>query len=163
LSETLAAFHAALRRNVPTTAEHHFLWLLENAPRETALEALLTVAIANYRYDEHKLILAVNTTRLLDWIGWQYAPTLLRVAVRYNFMPSVWAERGSSGQMEHRAQMLEALVRGRESDAPRAAGDASSERATVAELRDACFAASADDTPAAIADALSRGVGLEDA
>jgi uncharacterized protein YoaH (UPF0181 family) len=80
-----------LRRNYPNAAEHYFLWLLENAPRQVALEALVQVGVANYRFDEHKLIAVVNSIRLLNSVGWEWAPVVLRPVVRYHFMPSVWA------------------------------------------------------------------------
>jgi hypothetical protein len=96
---TVEAFRRCLGRNTTSGAEHHFLWLLQNA-RGRAVEALLSVAVDNYRHDEHKLIAAVNAFRLLDRIGWQAAPVLLRGVVRYNFMPSVWAKAPSAEGVE---------------------------------------------------------------
>jgi hypothetical protein len=158
--QTVGAFRNALRRNTPAAAEHAFLWLLQQAPRTTALEALLRVAVANYRYDEHKLILAVNTIRLLDWIGWEHAPTLLRVAVRYNFMPSIWAERGSRESLQLQADRIEALAQPFDVPASRRPLDAAGEQAALAELREVCAGAALDEIPRAIAEALARGVSL---
>jgi hypothetical protein len=160
VEETVAAFHTALRRNTPAAAEHAFLWLLQQAPRATTLEALLRVALANYRYDEHKLILAVNTIRLLDWIGWEQAPTLLRVAVRYNFLPSIWAERGALESLQPRADRVEAFAQQFDPPASRGTLDIAGERAALAELREAGAGASLDETAGVIAEALTRGVSL---
>ena len=97
---TREAFFDCLRRNYPSRAEHYFLWLLEHAPQEVALEALVRVAVANYRFDEHKLIAAVNGIRLLESIGWSLASVVLRPVVRYNFMPSVWANAPPADRVE---------------------------------------------------------------
>jgi hypothetical protein len=97
---TKKAFFRCLGRNYTSAAEHYFLWLLDHAPREVALEALVSVAVDNYRFDEHKLIAAVNSIRLLDHLGWDLAEVVLRPVVRYNFMPSVWAKAAPAEDIE---------------------------------------------------------------
>ena len=101
---TKEAFYGCLRRNYPNAAEHYFLWLLDRAPRKVALEALVQVAVDNYRFDEHKLIAVVNSIRLLDFLGWDLGSILLRPVVRYNFMPSVWADAPPADRVEKLAR-----------------------------------------------------------
>ncbi len=151
---TVEAFRRCLGRNTTSAAEHHFLWLLQNA-QGRATEALLRVAVENYRYDEHKLIAVVNAFRLLDQIGWQFAPILLRGVVRYNFMPSVWAKAPP-------AEGIEALVeRHRLKEGIRYEGEDADDR--VAELRRSLVEDALEEAPERIAAALRDGMSLRGA
>jgi len=151
---TVEAFRKCLGRNYTNGAEHHFLWLLQNA-QGRATEALLSVAVDNYRHDEHKLIAAVNALRLLDRIGWQFAPVLLRGVVRYNFMPSVWAKAPST-------EGVEALIeRHRLKEGVRWEGEDADER--VDGLRRSLVEGSLEETPERIAVALREGMSLKGA
>ena len=115
---TKKAFFNCLRRNYTSAAEHYFLWLLDHAPREVALEALVSVAVDNYRFDEHKLIAAVNSICLLDHLGWDLAEVVLRPVVRYNFMPSVWAKAPPAEDVDRlvRDKRLDDVVQGSDSN-----------------------------------------------
>ena len=148
---TREAFYGCLRRNYPNAAEHYFLWLLDHAPREVALEALVRVAVDNYRFDEHKLIAAVNSIRLLDHLGWELAPILLRPVVRYNFMPSVWADPPP-------ADRVEKLVRERVPSEVRVDGNA--EDSVIESLRQDLLSHPLEELDEVVAGALSGGLSL---
>lgn len=151
---TVEAFRRCLGRNYTSAAEHHFLWLLENA-QGRATEALLGVAVDNYRHDEHKLIAVVNAFRLLDRIGWRFAPILLRGVVRYNFMPSVWAKAPTT-------EGIEALIeRHRLKEGMRWEGEDADER--VQDLRGSLVEAPLEEAPERIAVALQDGMSLKGA
>ncbi|MCZ6636331.1 MAG: hypothetical protein O7G87_23275 [bacterium] len=149
---TREAFEGCLRRNYPGAAEHYFLWLLKNASRKVALESLVRVAVANYRFDEHKLIAVVNSIRLLDSIGWEWAPVILRPVVRYNFMPSVWANAPPADQIETWIEQygLEAGV----------AVDGEDEGEKVAMLRQDLLSCSREEQAEVIARTLAGGLSL---
>jgi hypothetical protein len=151
---TVEAFRKCLGRNYTSGAEHHFLWLLENA-QGRATEALLRVAVENYRHDEHKLIAVVNALRLLDRIGWRFAPILLRGAVRYNFMPSVWAKAPT-------VEGVEALIeRHGLKEGIRYEGEDADDR--VAGLRRALVEEALEEAPERIAVTLRGGMSLQGA
>ena len=144
-----------MKRNYSNAAEHYFLWLLEHAPREVATEALLQVGVANYRYDEHKLIAAVNGIRLLDAVGWSLAPVVLRSIVRYNFMPSIWADAPAAGEVEALLERY-GLLQG-------VAQEGKNEEGEVEALRGELLAHSLEDLPEVIARALAGGLSLRGA
>ena len=150
---TREAFFGCLRRNYPNAAEHYFLWLLENAPRDVALEALVRVAVANYRFDEHKLIAAVNSIRLLEVVGWDLAPVVLRPVVRYNFMPSVWANAPPADAIEN--------LMAQYSLDQELSWTASDELPAVESLRQDLLALSLDEQAERIAKALASGLSLQ--
>lgn len=151
---TREAFFGCLRRNYTSAAEHYFLWLLDRAPRQVALEALVSVAVDNYRFDEHKLIAAVNSIRLLDHLGWDLAEVILRPVVRYNFMPSVWAKAAP-------AEDVERLMRDKQLDAA-GAGKASGEQG-FSSLSEDLLSAPLEEQTEVIAAGLSNGMSLADA
>jgi hypothetical protein len=148
---TKEAFFRCLRRNTPNAAEHYFLWLLDRAPRQVALEALVRVTIDNYRFDEHKLIAVVNSIRLLDFLGWDLGPILLRPVVRYNFMPSVWADAPP-------ADRVEKLVREKVPSEIRVDGNA--EGQGIESLRQDLLSHPLEELAEVIAAALSGGLSL---
>lgn len=83
VSSTKAAFEKSLLTNNPAAAEHYYLWLLEHLSEGEALDQLLPLAIARNNMDDHNFIFPVYTARALDEIGWEWAKTLFRPAVRY--------------------------------------------------------------------------------
>ncbi len=80
---TLGAFHKSLRALAPPAAEHYFLWLLERLSPGEALDQLLPLAIARNGMDDHNFLFPVYSARALDCIGWEWASTVFRPAVRY--------------------------------------------------------------------------------
>ena len=111
----------------------------------------MRVAVDNYRFDEHKLIAVVNSIRLLDHLGWELAPILLRPVVRYNFIPSVWADPPS-------ADRVEKLVRERVPSEVRVDGDA--EDSAIESLRQDLLSHPLEELDEVVAGALSSGLSL---
>ena len=87
LSSTKAAFEKSLLTSNPAAAEHYYLWLLNNLSEGEALDQLLPLAISRNNMDDHNFIYPVFTARALDEIGWEWASTLFRPAVRYHARP----------------------------------------------------------------------------
>jgi hypothetical protein len=83
VSATKAAFEKSLLTHNSTASEHYYLWLLENLSEGEALDQLLPLAIARNNMDDHNFIYPVYTARALDELGWKWAKTLFRPAVRY--------------------------------------------------------------------------------
>jgi hypothetical protein len=80
---TKGALHKTLRGMQAPAAEHYFLWLLEHLSPSEALDQLLPLAIGRNGLDDHNFLFPVYTARALDVIGWQWAATVFRPAVRY--------------------------------------------------------------------------------
>lgn len=80
---TKEAFFAAVDGGAYNMADHYFLWLWEHVPPVEALDTLLTVAIPKNVLDDHYFIFPAFTWRAIEWLGWEYLPTLMRPAVRY--------------------------------------------------------------------------------
>ena len=89
IEATKGAFHKSLRALAPPAAEHYFLWLLERLSPGEALDQLLPIAIARNGLDDHNFLFPVYSARALECIGWEWAATVFRPAVRYQ------ARRGS--------------------------------------------------------------------
>jgi hypothetical protein len=83
IDATKGAFHKSLRALEAPAAEHHFLWLLKHLSSNEALDQLLPLAIARNGLDDHNFVYPVYTARALDCLGWEWASTLMRPAVRY--------------------------------------------------------------------------------
>ena len=83
IEATKGAFHKSLRALAPPAAEHYFLWLLERLTPGEALDQLLPIAIARNGLDDHNFLFPVYSARALECIGWEWADTLFRPAVRY--------------------------------------------------------------------------------
>lgn len=80
---TKEAFGRALAARQAPAAEHHFLWMLEHLSPSEALDQLLPLALSGNGLDDHNFLYPVYTARALDCLGWDWASTLFRPAVRY--------------------------------------------------------------------------------
>ena len=80
---TKEAFARTLFTRQAPAAEHHFLWLLERMGPGEALDQLLPLALSGNGLDDHNFLYPVYTARALDCLGWEWASTLFRPAVRY--------------------------------------------------------------------------------
>ena len=83
LTTTKAAFEKSLVAMRPSAAEHYFLWLLERLSPGELLDLLLPLAISRNNLDDHNFIYPVYTARALECVGWEWAGTLFRPAIRY--------------------------------------------------------------------------------
>jgi hypothetical protein len=63
-------------------AEHPLLWLLPRIPSGDLLALLLPDAMPKHAIDEHDLLFPTFPWRAVEWLGWAYAPILLRTATR---------------------------------------------------------------------------------
>ncbi|HEX2171081.1 MAG TPA: hypothetical protein VHL09_01375 [Dehalococcoidia bacterium] len=68
-------------------AEGHFLWLLPRVSRGELLDLLMTLAIQKNQIDDHNFLFPLFTWRAVEWLGWEYAPIVLRPPVRYTSRP----------------------------------------------------------------------------
>ncbi len=83
VGRTTAALERSLRTHNSNAAEHYFIWLLDKIASDEALDQLLPLAIEGNNLDDHNFIYPVYTARALDIVGWQWASTLFRPAIRY--------------------------------------------------------------------------------
>ncbi len=78
-----AAFSEALGTAQPAAAEYHLMALLESVTPGEILDLVVEHATRRHAIDDHFFIYAIATFRALDLVGWEWAPVLLRPAVRY--------------------------------------------------------------------------------
>ncbi|MFQ5934699.1 MAG: hypothetical protein ACE5KI_08670, partial [Dehalococcoidia bacterium] len=83
LGDTQEAFLKSIRAKKPSAAEHYVLWLLEHLSPGEVLDLMMPTSISRNNMDDHYFIYPVFTARALDCIGWEWAPFLMRPAVRY--------------------------------------------------------------------------------
>ena len=152
VEETKQAFLDAARRGNLNAADHHFLWLAENLPREEALDLLLTVAIPYNVLDDHKFIYPFCTWKFLEWIDWEHFQVLLRGAVRYV------SQRVSAPGVEKHLELIEKYQLGSK---PLRRSSGEDETEAVVRLRDALNTCPFPDIPETTAQALAEGLSLE--
>ena len=103
---TKDAFTRTLHTRQAPAAEHHFLWLLERLSPGEALDQLLPLALSGNGLDDHNFLYPVYTARALDCLGWEWAPTLFRPAVRYQAR----SRQGLRVRSRYEHEEIEALV-----------------------------------------------------
>ena len=152
LEETKQAFLQEARRGEINAADHHFLWLAENLPREAALDLLLTVAIPCNVIDDHKFIYPFYTWKFLEWIDWEHFQVLNRGPVRYVSQPV-----RSPAIQEH----LELIEKYQLLSKPLRETTGEDETEAIAQVRDALDSCAFPDLPETTAQALAEGLSLE--
>ena len=80
---TLAAFERCVRFGEFHSADHYFLYLIDVLPPMQVLEHLLQVSIPKNCLDDHNILYAVYTWRVVNAFGWEDARLLVRPVVRY--------------------------------------------------------------------------------
>ncbi len=153
---TKETFRRSMRMAYPPAAEATMLYLLENGVTAgEVLDIILDLAVPKNPNDDHFFLFPMYTWRALDQIGWEYAPVLLRPAVRYE------SRGGATPKFEPIAALLdkyELLDR----DIPMTTTTAETE--AIGELADRIGSSTElDDIPEMIAQALAGGMSLEGA
>ena len=133
-------------------ADHHFLWLAENLPREAALDLLLTVAIPCNVIDDHKFIYPFYTWKFLEWIDWEHFQVLNRGPVRYVSQPVRAPAIQEHLELIEKYQLLSKPLR-------ETTGEDETE--AIAQVRDALDSCAFPDIPETTAQALTEGLSLE--
>ena len=156
---TKDAFFQSLQARKPSSAEHYYLWLLENVSPGEALDALLTASISRNAMDDHYFIYPMFTVRALDILGWEWAPVLMRPVVRFQ------SRHPYSIDVEHPQDfgVLEQLVEEHRLDSgPLTIKTSSRETEAIGSLADEIGSATNYyDTPEMIAKAMGNGLSLE--
>ena len=83
MGSTEDALLRAIQVRKPSLAEQYYLWLEENRIPGETLDLLLPACVSRNSIDDHYFVYPMFTFRALDVIGWEWAPVLMRVVVRY--------------------------------------------------------------------------------
>jgi hypothetical protein len=83
LGDTEEAFLKSIQVQRPSATEQYYLRLQQDKSPGEVLDLILPAAISRNSIDDHYFIYPMFTTRALDVIGWEWAPVLMRVVVRY--------------------------------------------------------------------------------
>ncbi len=83
MGSTEEALLKAIEVRKPSLAEQYYLWLEQNRTPGETLELLLPASVSRNSIDDHYFVYPMFTFRALDVIGWEWAPVLMRVVVRY--------------------------------------------------------------------------------
>ena len=83
MSSTEDALLRAIQVRKPSLAEQYYLWLEQNRTPGQTLDLLLPASVSRNSIDDHYFVYPMFTFRALDVIGWEWAPVLMRVVVRY--------------------------------------------------------------------------------
>ena len=83
MGSTEEALLRAIQVRKPSLAEQYYLWLEENRTPGETLDLLLPASVSRNSIDDHYFVYPMFTFRALDVIGWEWAPVLMRVVVRY--------------------------------------------------------------------------------
>lgn len=79
---TLFSFLEAARAGETDWADHRFAWLVRNLERDQVVDLLLSSGLEGATQDPHNVVGVVESVALLQGIGWEHAPVLLRPIVR---------------------------------------------------------------------------------
>ncbi len=80
---TLFSFLEAVRAGETDWADHRFAWLVRNLEKDQVVDVVLSSGLEGVTRGVHKVIGVVEVAGLLQAIGWQWAPVLLRPIVRH--------------------------------------------------------------------------------
>ncbi len=83
MGSTEEALLRAIQVRKPSLAEQYYLWLEQNRTRGETLDLLLPASVSRNSIDDHYFVYPMFTFKALDVIGWEWAPVLMRVVVRY--------------------------------------------------------------------------------
>ena len=98
LLATRRAFVKAVEDRRPAAAEQCLLWLLERQSLGEVLDLLVPFCVARNHLDDHNFLYPILSAMALEDIGAEWAPVLLRSAVRYHARaPSDIRDAGDPG------------------------------------------------------------------
>ena len=151
---TKETFRRSMRMAYPPAAEATMLYLLENGVTAgEVLDIVLDLAVPKNPSDDHFFLFPMYTWRALDQIGWEYAPVLLRPAIRYE------SRGGATPKFEPIAALLD-TYKLLDRDIPMMTTTAETE--AIGELADRIGASTElSDIPEMLAQALAGGMSLE--
>ena len=160
--DTKQAFFAAIKARHPAAAEKHMLWLLERLTIGEVLDVILGSATSRNYEDDHFFLYPTFTVRALDCIGWEWAPILMRLPVRYLCYPVPYGvplgntpDFQAVEELLNRHRLLDIDVPGRTTE---------QETNAIGELADRMGKAEhLADIPEMLASALASGLSLEGA
>lgn len=150
---TKQAFLAS--RGFMGVAERHFLWLWPRVEPGEMLDLMMTLAVPKNQIDDHLFLFPLFTYRAVEWLGWEYAPVVLRAPVRYISRPPAPPDVSDLTAIIEEYRLLDRPLR--ETSGP-------DETAAIGALGDAIGTVDAfRGIPVAIAQALADGLSLEGA
>ena len=157
---TLFSFLEAVRAGEADWADHRFAWLVRNLDKEEVIDLLLSSGLEGVAVSAERVAGVVETVSLLQALGWEHAPVLLRPVVRHQA-----AGNWNSSDYDQCRDIIELrdlhrLARRRPPGQP-ALGERDAE-GFLAEARDWAEASPGDRTER-ITTALAAGLPLEDA
>jgi len=82
-TEVLASFRQSIVEGDRHGAEHYLMNLVEIADSCDLLKILYEAGLQDFIGGYHKVIMPMHVGQLIDAVGWQYAPVLLRAPVRF--------------------------------------------------------------------------------
>jgi len=80
---TIFAFIEAVRAGETNWADHRFAWLIRNLDKEQVVDLLLSSGLEGVTGSLQKVAAVVDAAALLQGVGWNWAPILLRPVVRH--------------------------------------------------------------------------------
>ncbi len=80
--EIFFAFLEEVRAGNPDGADERFCWLVSDLDKLPLTDLLLSAGLEGVTGDIHKVVAVVEAVSLLSWIGWEWAPVVLRPVVR---------------------------------------------------------------------------------
>jgi hypothetical protein len=157
---TIFSFLEAVRAGEADWADHRFAWLVRNLEKEQVIDLLLSSGLEGVAVSAERVAGVVEAVSLLQAVGWEHAPVLLRPVVRHQAAGN-W-NRSDYERCRDRTERgdLHRLVRRRPPGQP-ALGERDAE-GFLAESRDWAEAGPEDRTER-ITTALAAGLPLEDA
>jgi hypothetical protein len=157
---TLFSFLEAVRAGEADWADHRFAWLVQNLEKEQVIDLLLSSGLEGVAVSAERVAGVVEAVSLLQALGWEHAPVLLRPVVRHQAAGN-W-NRSDYDRCRDLTEIrdLHRLARRRPPGQP-ALGERDAE-GFLAESRDWAEAGPEDRTDR-IATALAAGLPLEDA
>ncbi len=80
--EIFFAFLEEVRAGNPDGADERFCWLVSDLEKGPLTDLILSAGLEGVTGDVHKVVAAVEAVSMLQWIGWEWAPLILRPVVR---------------------------------------------------------------------------------
>ena len=90
---TIFSFLEAIRAGEADLADHRFAWLVRNLEKEQVTDLLLSSGLEGLPASANKVVLVADVVGLLQTLGWELAPLLLRPIVRHQ----AWGATGLAG------------------------------------------------------------------
>jgi hypothetical protein len=80
---TLFSFLEAVRAGEADWSDHRFAWLVQNLEKDQIIDLLLSSGLEGVSVSAERVAGVVEAVSLLQALGWEYAPVLLRPVVRH--------------------------------------------------------------------------------